>query len=61
MAKREPRSPWQRKQKVKYAYSPTYNLWHSTAKAHGAGNERAIALSCQHAKQFGYRNEACVG
>lgn len=40
-------------------YSPAYQLWKEEAKKNGAGTERARALACAHAKQFGYTQEGC--
>lgn len=57
---REPRSPWQRKQKKKWAYSTTYVLWKEAAMKDGAGSEKALALTCQHAKSMSVRNSACI-
>jgi len=58
--KREPRSPWQRYGKKKWMYSTTYQLWREAVKVHGAMSEKAIALSCQHAKTMSVKNSACV-
>lgn len=46
--------------KNKWLYSTTYQLWKEAALKEGASSQKAIALSCQHAKAWGYKNAACV-
>lgn len=53
--KRQPKSPYQRYNKSPYLYSPIYQLWREAALDSGASSEKAIALSCKHAKFVGVR------
>lgn len=57
---RQPTSPWQRYNKKKHVYSTTYQLWREAVLKDGAGSQKAIALSCQHAKTMRVVNEACA-
>lgn len=53
---RRPKSPYQKKQKSPYLYSAVYQLWKEAVLKDGAGSQKAIALSCQHAKYVGVRH-----
>lgn len=56
---RQPKSPWQRHGKKKWSYSTTYQLWREAVLSGGAGSDKALALTCQHAKAMSVRNCAC--
>lgn len=58
MSDRKPTSPWQRKNKMKWLYSPTYQLWREAVLANNAG--RAAELACQHAKNMQVQATACL-
>lgn len=60
--KRQPKSPWQRYGKKKWAYSTAYQLWREEAIKNGAMSNKAVALSCQHAKfvQIKRNDGACI-
>lgn len=57
---RAPKSPYQKYNKTPHVYSVTYQLWKAATKKDGAGSPKALALSCDHAKQMRVVNEACV-
>lgn len=52
---RVPKSPYQKYQKAPFLYSPIYQLWREAALSGGASSEKALALSCKHAKFVGVR------
>lgn len=59
MSDRQPTSSWQRHNKVKYNYSPLYQMWREAVTKHGAGSDAAQVLTCRHAKSMGVKNAAC--
>lgn len=58
---RQPKSPYQKYQKAPYFYSPIYQLWREAALKDGASSEKALVLSCKHAKYVGVRHNAADG
>lgn len=58
---RKPKSPYQKKQKSPYLYSPIYQLWREEALKGSASSEKAIALACKHAKFVGVQRFAPDG
>lgn len=50
MAQGRKQSSWQKKGKASFVYSGIYYEWKREAKAYGAGSDRALELSCLHAK-----------
>lgn len=58
---RIPKSPYQRKQKSPHVYSAAYQLWRKAALNDGASSQKALDLSCQHAKYVGVKHYTAEG
>lgn len=58
---RAPRSPYKKYGKAPYPYSGLYLEWKRAALSEGASSEKALELSCRHAKYVGVKHFTVEG